>query len=255
MISPYRIAWTRAMGENGVPKQWCLKVLSTHMGNFGRVEEPLVAGCTAGAFVMCFHCTALVWQTAASLSSAAYTVTHPRWHREDWASTTMGAFWVGVWGEQYHLGGEGERRQKHLSPLFAEVSRALWQPSTKKHCWLDCPCKVGAVWVQNILNGACCSGTEHFKQCLLLGPAPTSSHQWEQGSGHLFVWSWSYDFCKLKSSYNLPHKRMLSPVRYVVFQLQRSQFALCAGIDVFKRAQNLLFLVTVVYIEYLEVFL
>lgn len=41
-----------------------------HMGDFGRVGETLVAGCTAGAVVVCFHCTALVWQTAASLSSA-----------------------------------------------------------------------------------------------------------------------------------------------------------------------------------------
>lgn len=200
MLSPYRIAWARAMGENGVPKQWCLKVLSMHMGNFGRVEEPLVAGCTAGALVVCFHCTAPVWQTAASLSSAAYTVAHPRWHREDWASSTMGAFWVGVWGEQYHLGGEGERRQNHLSPLFAEVSRALWQPSTKKHCWLDCPCKVGAVWVQNILNSACClallplraiSGSR-AQAIFLSGADPMTSVNWNLAITFLICGCWAW---------------------------------------------------------------
>lgn len=157
MISPYRIAWARAMGENGVPKQWCLKVLSMHMGDFGRVEEPLVAGCTLEhswcASIAQLRCGKLQRAWVLPLTPSPI---HVGTGRTELAARQVRFEWE--FGENCITLGEREREDKTTFHLCLERSLELYgSPLPKSTADLT------------VLQGRCSMGTEHFKQCLLLG--------------------------------------------------------------------------------------
>lgn len=189
----------RETGDYGESGSGAWRLLPVPTGDVGHGEEGLAAGCTAGAVLVGLHGTGSRGQPQQA-GFCRFLPSPGPWrrgsglrHRECLLSGSLG-----------RTGSRWGRASEKAETSSTCVERGL-ESLMATLCRLGCPC------------GGCSTATQRFTPCL----PPLRAIGASRAESFLFVWSWSYDFSKLKSSYNLPYVWMRSPARYIVFQLQR----------------------------------